>query len=56
MTREEAIQYAEEKRSNIGYRLEMGYLNRGLYQINAREFDFLTVALAALREMEEVPG
>ena len=53
MMREEAIQYAEEKYKKGLYRLEMDYLNRGLYQVAAREVDFLRVAIAALREKEE---
>lgn len=52
MTREEAIQYAQERFSKGLHRLEMGYLNRGLYLITAKEFDFLQVALAAPREQE----
>lgn len=50
MTREEAIKYAEEKLSKGLYRLDLGYLNRGLYQIVAKEVDFMRVAIAALRE------
>lgn len=52
MTREAAIQYAEEKYKKGLYRLEMGYLNRGLYQVTAREVDFLRAAIAALREQD----
>lgn len=53
MTREEAIQYAEDKFRKGVYRLDLGYLNRGLYQIVAREVDFMRVAIAALRKQEE---
>ena len=56
MTREEAIQYAEDKLGKGLYRLDLGYLNRGLYQIVAREVDFMRVAIAALREQEESEG
>ena len=52
MTRQEAIQYAEDKLSKGLYRLELGYLNRGLYQITAREVDFMRAAIAALREQD----
>lgn len=50
MTREEAIQYAADKLNKGLYRLDLGYLNRGLYQIVAREVDFMKVAISALRE------
>ena len=53
MTREEAIQYAKDKFDKGLYRLELGYLNRGLYQIVAREVDFMRVAIAALREQDD---
>jgi hypothetical protein len=49
VTREEAIKYAEDKLGKGLYRLELGYLNRGLYQIVAREVDFMRVAISALR-------
>ena len=49
MTREEAIEYAEKKAYNDFYQLETGYLNSGLYQIKAREYDFLRVAISALK-------
>lgn len=52
MTKEDAIKYAEERFSNNSYHLEMGYLNRGLYQIKARENDFLRVAIPALKEQK----
>lgn len=54
MTREEAIKYAEEKLSKGLYRLDLGYLNRGLYQIVAKEVDFMRVAISALREQESL--
>lgn len=50
MTREEAIQYAEDKLGKGLYRLDLGYLNRGLYQIVAREVDFMRVAISALKK------
>ncbi len=53
MTREEAIEYGEKKLDRIGYQLEMGYLNRGLYQINAKEYEFLRNALPALSAQQE---
>lgn len=49
MTIDEAIEYAEKRFDTASYRLEMGYLNRGLYQIVAREHDFLRVAIRALK-------
>lgn len=53
MTNKEALEYAERKFDSDSYRLEMGYLNRGLYQIVAREYDFLRVAIPALRAQIE---
>ena len=50
MTIEEAIKYAEVRFDKGLHRLDMGYLNRGLYQIVAKEVDFLRVALYALKE------
>ena len=56
MTHEEAIKYAEEKLSKGLYRLDLGYLNRGLYQIVAKEVDFMRAAISALREQPVVHG
>lgn len=56
MTREEAIKYAEDKFDKGLYRLELGYLNRGLYQIVAKEVDFMRVAISALKKPPVVHG
>ena len=56
MTREEAVKYAEEKLGKGLYRLDLGYLNRGLYQIVAKEVDFMRVAISALRGQPVVHG
>ncbi len=52
MTVEEAIKYGTAKLDRIGYQLEVGMLNPGLRQINSKEYDFLHIAVAALRAQQ----
>ena len=53
MTNKEALAYLERKLAAASWRLEQGYLNSGLTQINARLVDALIPAVSALRELEE---